>query len=86
MNVHAYPQNDFLEYDQVMAYARRNCSKYEHIYLVLQNHIYNRGEVGWLRHFGPFVTDLVFERADRYPGIFPLARLSDSFMFEIHCR
>lgn len=86
VNVHAYPQNDFLEYDKVMAYARRNCSIYEHIYLVLQKHVYNRGEVGWLRHFGPFVTDLVFERADRYPDIVPLARLSDSFMFEIQCR
>jgi hypothetical protein len=84
--IYAYPQNDYLEYDQVMAYARRNCSKYEHMYLILRNHVYNRGELGWLRHFGPFVTDLVFERADKYPGIIPLERFSSSFIFEVQCR
>ena len=84
--VYSYPQNDFLEYDKVMAYARRNCSKYEHLYLVLRDHIFNRGEQGWLSHFGPFVTDLVFERVDKYPRIVPLTRLSNAFVFEIQCQ
>jgi len=66
-------------------FLKPRIGRVDRAYIVLRRVTYTEPsyEPQWRRYCGDFITDLVYGRADRYPGIRPLANLKDGFVFEV---
>ena len=79
-----YPLNIYLTYPGLISFADHNCSRYQHIYLILLP----REDIPYdnlLYRFGQFITDIRFHQLKDYPRILPVVDLEDGRIFEISC-
>ena len=75
------PYTQYLQYEKLVSYVRRNCANYDHLYLVLRDHTWLEGELGY--RFGGFISDLLAGTLDAYPEILFLTRLDEGPVFQI---
>jgi len=75
-----YPISDYMTYTNVMKLAEKHGRGGSGVYLVL--HDWGPQDT-WRRLFGDFVTDLVLNRLEAYPGITLRERVADGYVFQI---
>lgn len=77
-----YPYTDYPAYDSLVAFSRRHCDEYGHIYLLVTGS--GRPDAD-RRMFGPFIGDLASGQLREYPALTLVDRLSDGYAFEFRC-
>lgn len=83
ISISNYPYTDFAEYEAIVEFVDAHCHEFERIYWVLPTDWSSEEE--WERYFGPFVTDLVYQRWGRYPRIDFRERVAGALIFEMSC-
>jgi hypothetical protein len=76
-----YPYTEYLQYEKLVSYIRRNCADYDHFYLIVRDHTWLEGDLGY--RFGGFVSDLLAGNLDAYPDILFLTRTDEGPVFRM---
>lgn len=79
----AYPYSDYLEYRDLMAFLERHCVNYRNIYLF--THELKADEATWMDEFGPFITDLAYNRIEPYPNVILRMPVEDALIYQLRC-
>jgi hypothetical protein len=77
-----FPYTDYAHYDTIIDYCRRHRADHDRMYFIWQGYG-EAGEASLKRAYGPFVTNLVMNRMEDYPGIVFRKQLNDGYVFEI---
>jgi len=77
-----YPYTDYFEYRMLKAVISLNRDTYDRFFLVLRKNFFE--EEAWLGAYGPFITDVVFERRAQYPEIVFVKELEDGYVFQVY--
>jgi len=79
-----YPYTNYPEYETIQALSCAKPDEYENVFLIVRDR-YDQ-ESDWLEDFGQFITDIIYGRTARYPGVSLLESLEDSYIFQMDCR